>query len=530
MTALFLILIAVIILTGVYLNNLTSRIGIPTLLAFMLLGALFANNGLWDIRFDDYNMAKETCTVALIFIMFYGGFGTRWDAVKPVFTESVLLASLGVVLTAGLVGVFCHLVLGWSWLEGLLFGSVMGSTDAASVFSILRGKKLGLKNNTAPMLELESGSNDPAAYMLTVIVLSIMNGSANAGSIAWAIFAQVAFGGLFGWGIAKLAALAMRKMKFRTAGYSSLFLLGIAIASYALPSLVGGNGYLSAYMVGIMLGNEDFKGKKELVNFFDGITGLMQMLIFFLIGLLARPTQMHKAIVPALAIFLFLLFIARPAAVFSILTPFKKYPFRQQLLVSFVGLRGAASIVFAIMAMVDPALIENDIFNIVFLVVLFSISIQGSLIPFVAKKLDMTDPGNDVMKTFNDYSENPDINFGRLSVTAESSWCDKSVRELGLPKNILIVLVVRNGHRLRPTGDTIVQAGDELITVTRGFEDASTSLEEKTIRADSRQAGKKLSELDFGGLVVIVRRSGKTLIPNGDTTIEAGDKVVILRV
>lgn len=528
MTTFFLILLAVIIITGVYLNNLTSRIGIPALLAFMLLGILFANNGIWDIRFDNYDMAKETCTVALIFIMFYGGFGTRWDAVKPVLRESVLLASLGVVITAALVGVFCHLVLHWSWLEGLLFGSVMGSTDAASVFSILRGKRLGLRNNTAPMLEMESGSNDPASYMLTVIVLSIMNGTASGGKIAWDIFAQLFFGGLFGWGIAKLAALAMQRMKFRTAGYSSLFLLAIAIASYALPTLVGGNGYLSAYLVGIMLGNEEFRGKKELVNFFDALTGLMQMLIFFLIGLLARPAQMHKAVLPAVAIFLVLLLIARPAAVFSILSPFRKYPVKQQLLVSFVGLRGAASIVFAIMAMVDPALIENDIYNIVFLVVLLSISVQGSLIPFVAKKLDMVDPNANVLKTFNDYSEDPDVNFGKISITEGSPWAGKSIKDLDLPHNLLIALVVRGAERLRPSGSTVLESGDEVIVITRGFDDKTTYLEEEKVRSESRKVGKRLAECKVDGLIVLIRRGSENLIPNGDTVIEAGDRLVKL--
>lgn len=528
MTPLFLILIAVIILTSVWLNNISSRIGIPTLLAFMLLGVVFANNGLWDIRFDNYDMAKETCTVALIFIMFYGGFGTRWDAVKPVLKESVILASLGVVMTAGIVGVLCHFILGWNWIESLLFGSVMSSTDAASVFSILRGKKLGLKNNSAPLLELESGSNDPASYMLTVIMLSIMNGKASGGAIAWNIFAQVAFGALIGWGIAKLAAMALKRMHFQTNGYSSLFLLAVAIAAYAVPSIVGGNGYLSAYIVGIVLGNTDFKGKKELVNFFDGVTGLMQVLIFFLIGLLARPAQMHKAVLPAVAIFFFLLLIARPISVFAILTPFKKYSFRQQLMISFVGLRGAASIVFAIMAMVDPALIEHDIFNIVFIVVLLSISLQGSLIPFVAKKLDMTDPGDNVMKTFNDYSEDPDVNFGKVSIGEDSSWAGMQIKDLGLPKNILIALILRGDEKIRPTGDTVLLPEDEVITITRGFDDKTTSLEEERIRKDNKNVGARIADCDFGGLIVMILRNGDSIIPNGDTIVEAGDKLVVL--
>ena len=530
MTAFFLILIAVVILTSIWLNTISSRIGMPALLAFMLLGMLFANNGLWPIRFDNYDMAKETCTVALIFIMFYGGFGTRWEAVKPVVRESVLLASLGVVLTAGLTGLFCHFVLHWEWLESLLLGSVMGSTDAASVFSILRSKRLGLKNNTAPMLEMESGSNDPAAYMCTAILLSIMNGSATGGGIVWSIFAQLAFGAGCGVGVAWLAARVFRRISFPTDGFDSLFIFATAIAAYALPTLIGGNGYLSAYLVGIILGNEEFKDKRDLVNFFDGITGLMQMLIFFLLGLLARPTLMHRAILPALAVFAFMLLVARPVAVFSILSPFRKYPFRQQALISFVGLRGAASIVFAIMAMVDPAFLQNDIFNIVFVVVLLSIALQGSLIPWVSRKLDMVDPKANVMKTFNDYSDEANLNFGRIAITPGSSWSGKAIKDLDLPDNVLIVLVLRGDRRIQPEGGTHLLPGDEVITLTRSYADETLSLYEKTIKPDSRRVGQPLSEYPGAGLIVLVRRNGENIIPSGNTILRAGDRIVILHI
>ena len=191
MTPLFLILIAVIILTCVWLNSVSSRIGIPTLLAFILLGVVFGNVGAIPIRLDNPTFAQQTCTVALIFIMFYGGFGTRWDAVKPVVWEAGLLASVGVILTAVLTGAFCHFVLRWDWEQGQLLGAVLSSTDAASVFSILRSKRLGLRNNTGPMLEVESGSNDPCAYMLTAIMLSVLNGQSSVSSVAWMLFSQL---------------------------------------------------------------------------------------------------------------------------------------------------------------------------------------------------------------------------------------------------------------------------------------------------------------------------------------------------
>ena len=201
---------------------------------------------------------------------------------------------------------------------------------------------------------------------------------------------------------------------------------------------------------------------------------------------------------------------------------------KQQALISFVGLRGAASIVFAIMAMEDPAFLQNDIFNIVFVVVLLSVTLQGSLIPWVAKKLDMVDPKADVLKTFNDYSEDTDMNFGRISVTPDGNWAGKAIKDLGLPRNVLIVLVLRGGERIQPSGDTLLQPGDEVITLTRSYSDETLSLYEKTIKPGSRRVGKPLAEFPGKGLIVLVRRGEENIIPRGDTILQAGDRIVIL--
>ena len=529
MTTVFLLIIGIVILLCIGLNNISARIGLPTLLLFLLLGMIFGNSGINKLELEDYNFAKETCTVALIFIMFYGGFGTRWATAKPVVGEASLLASVGVVTTAALTGLFCHFALGWSWVEGLLLGSVVGSTDAASVFSILRSKKLGLKNNTAPLLEMESGSNDPFSYMLTIVMLGILDGSATGGSIAIKLVAQIVFGLGCGFGIAKLAELVLDHFHIMGKGFDSLFILSIALLSYAVPDIIGGNGYLSAYIVGIILGNREFAGKKALVNFFDGVTGLMQVLIFFLLGMLARVNMLHRVVLPALAIFAFMLLVARPVAVMSILTPFRKYPFRQQALVSFVGLRGAASIVFAILAVTDNPLLEVDLFNVVFCLVLISISMQGSLIPWVAKKLDMTDASTDVMKTFNDYSEATEIQFGRVDIIPGSTWDGKYVRELRLPKNMLLAMVLRDGRRYIPTGSMKLHTGDEAVVVTRPFGDSETYLVEKTVKKGGKRAGRKLNEVSGEGLVLLVKRNDQEFIPNGDTVLCEGDILVLLR-
>ncbi|MBO6033755.1 MAG: potassium/proton antiporter [Prevotella sp.] len=529
MTTLFLLLIVVVILTCIWLNNVSSRIGVPTLLAFIVLGMVYGNVGVIPVYLDDHGFAKDLCTVALIFIMFYGGFGTRWEAVKPVVRESILLASAGVIVTAGLTGLFCHYVLRWGWAESFLLGAVVSSTDAASVFSILRSKKLGLRNNTAPMLEMESGSNDPCAYMLTALMIAVMNGNASGLSLCWMVFAQLFFGAVLGWCIAKLATLGLQRIKFLTEGFDTLFIFAVAIASYAIPDLVGGNGYLSAYVVGIMLGKEAFKGKRALVGFFDGITGLMQVLIFFVLGLLARPDELHQSILAALAISAFLLLVARPMAVMSILTPFRKYPFRQQVLISFVGLRGAASIVFAIMAITSVEMLDTELFNVVFCIVLISISLQGSLIPRAARKLDMLDTGEDVMKTFNDYSENTEMQFSQITIGSGSAWEGKRVMELGLPRNMLIALVIRGAVRIIARGDTLLQAGDKAIIVTKAFEDTQTYLEEKTVKSGGKRAGHAINEFSNEGLVLLIKRGDREIIPSGDTVLEVGDVLVILK-
>ncbi|MCR4565665.1 MAG: potassium/proton antiporter [Bacteroidales bacterium] len=526
----FLILIAFVIFTCIWLNNISSRIGIPTLLAFIVLGMIFGNADPTPVDIEDKLFAKEACTIALIFIMFYGGFGTKWDVVKPIVKEAGLLASLGVIITAGLTGLLCHFALGWAWGESFLLGAVVSSTDAASVFSILRSKKLGLKNNTVPMLEMESGSNDPCAYMLTAIMISVVDKSATGASVIWMIFTQIVFGAGVGWLVARVAIHMLHRIRFTTQGFDMLFLFATAIASYALPELGGGNGYLSTYIVGMMLGNEHFKGKNKMAGFFDGLTGLMQVLIFFLLGLLAKFSELHEAILPALAISFFLLLIARPAAVFAILSPFKKFSGKQQMLISFVGLRGAASIVFAIMAITGGGLyLKHDLFNIVFCIVLISISLQGSLIPWAARKLEMLDKNSNVFKNFNDYSEDHELHLGEMELIQGDSWDGKAIKDLSLPRSFLIVLIQRGTEQIIPGGGTLLQAGDRLITLNREVENKEVLLEEKTIKKESRRVGHRISDYPGDSLVVLILRGNKSIIPHGDTILEAGDRVILMR-
>lgn len=522
-----LIIIAVILFTCVFLNNLSERVGVPVLLMFILFGILVGTSAPEAI--NDYGeLIGDICSISLVFVMFYGGFGTRWSSVRPVIGESALLASAGVVVTAASVALFCHYALGWQWAESLLMGSVISSTDAASVFSILRTKSLGLKRNTSPILEVESGSNDPCSYMLTAICLSLLGGELSAGGILLMLLMQIAFGIIFGLVIAKIAQLILKGRSLNNQGVKMLFIFAVALTSYALPTLFGGNGYLSTYIVGIILGNTEFSERRPLVSFFDGITSLMEILIFFLLGFMSVPERLAEAFIPALIIFFFLTLVARPFAVFSVLLPFRKYPLNQMSLISFVGLRGAASIVFAIMTLNNALNLSNDIFSIVFVIVLLSISLQGSLIPFASRRLKMVELSGGDDSTFSTLQETEEISFGRIRIDAFSPWADCRISQLNIPQELLIVSIFRDGEPIVPNGNTLLKRDDELIIGIRGYENSTNAIiKSRIIRPGSRWVGSTIREFaaEKSYLVIMIKRNGESIIPNGNTVICGNDQL-----
>lgn len=469
---------SIVIILCILFNKVSNRAGIPMLLGFILLGMMFGSDGFVKIKFENFKFAEDICSVALIFIMFYGGFGTKWDEAKSVAGKSLLLASFGVVLTAFITGFFCHFVLKMPLLEGMLVGSVLGCTDAASVFSILRSKNLNLKDGTASILEMESGSNDPFAYMMTIVVLYLMSGTASFFDMATLTLSQLFFGVICGALVAYIGEQFLRKMDMEVEGFGAIFVFAIAILGYALPTLINGNGYLSVYIIGIYLGNsKKIPNKEELVGFFNGVNSLMQVIIFFILGLLAFPSQLPKIFPLAFIIALFLTFIGRPIAVFFILLPFRKKMIfirgaeelkkirsaerNQRILISWSGLRGASSIVFAILAVVGVTNTQYDIFHIVFTVVLLSISFQGTLIPLVAKRFNMIDENSDVMRTFNDYTEENEIQFIKIRVDKDSKWANNLIREISLPPNTLIAMINRKKGRVEYDEDFIEENPEE---------------------------------------------------------------------
>lgn len=534
MTSLLLVLSFVLILCIMF-TRVSSKLGMPMLLAFIFLGMLFGTDGIVKIPFDNYVIMEQIATIALIFIIFYGGFGTKWATAKPVVAKAVLLSTLGVVFTALLVGIFCHYVVGMPLLVSFLLGSVISSTDAASVFSILRSKRLNLKEGTAPLLELESGSNDPAAYMITIILITLITGDFKATSFIYMLFSQVVYGILSGALIAYIAVKVIKKYHFSSIGMKMIFVVAVALLSYSFPAFIGGNGFLSAYIVGIVLGNTKFNDKKPLVYFFDGLTDLMQMLLFFLLGLLAFPSEFPQYTLSAILVALFITFIARPVSVFALLLPLKA-SINQQSLVSFSGLRGAASVVFAIMAQnglsasQEYSYAGNEIFNIVFLIVIFSILFQGSLIPLAAKKFNMIDDSEDVMKTFTDYSDEVPVKFVRSSIMEGHPWNEMAVKDIILPPDTLIAMLQRGAKKLVPKGSTVLKANDILILCAKAGDNIEgVKISEKHIDNTSPLVGKKVAEIkaEDNMLIVMIQRGDSVIIPRGNTVINNGDVLII---
>lgn len=522
-----LLMCSAVIVLCILTNRFLKRFGIPAVLIFIGLGMLFGSEGIVKIPFDNFQMAETICCTALIFIMFYGGFGTSYREAKPILPKAVLLSTVGILITAGLTGLFCYYVVGMSLQEGLLAGAVLSSTDAASVFSILRSKKLNLKEGTASLLEVESGSNDPFAYMLTIIILNWMAGDGE--NIVLLVVEEVGLGLLFGAGLGLLAVKILKNVELEAGGIDTILMIAFVLFSYAAPVLIGGNGYLSVYLFGFIVGNARFKSRVSLVHFFESIDHLAQMLIFFLLGLLVFPSMLLPILGTAVLVFLGLTFIARPVAVFLIMTPFRS-SWRQQALTAFAGLRGAASAVFAIIAVVSPGYAGYNVYNIVFCVAIISVAFQGLLLPFAAEKLDMVDDSQNVMKTFSDYQDDQEMQLIQIRLTPGHRYIGKRLKELNMG-DVLVVLIERGDETIIPRGDVLLRQGDVLVLSGETYRgDADTILDELTIEPGDSRIGRRVRDIrDLGdSLIVLIRRKdGNTVVPRGDTRIQEGDVLVM---
>ncbi len=521
------IFISVIIFMCILADKFSGKMGMPALILFMGIGMLFGCDGIFKIEFDNFEITEKACSLALSFIMFYGGFNTKWKTAKPVAAKAFMLSTLGVVITAMLTCLFCMTALQMSFAESFLTGSVIASTDAASVFSILRKKQLNLRDGTASLLEIESGSNDPVAYMMTVIGIGLV-GAGNSGNPAYIFFSQMVYGTVIGIAFFAAGVFILTKTGLISDGLDTVFMIGLILICFGLSDLAGGNGFISVYLMGILIGNSPIRNKKIIIPFFDGITGMAQIFIFFLLGLLVYPHKLPGIVLPALGIMIFMTLIARPLAVFLILKPFKCSN-RQCLLVSWAGLRGAASIVFSIMVVASGAGLSRDLFHIVFMISLFSVSIQGTLLPVVAKRLSMVDEESDVRKTFNDYQEESAITLMRMYIPEGHNWENRQIKDVSMPTGSLAIMIKRNGETLIPKGNTRILANDCVILSVPAYEPREQeNLEEIYIDKHHEWYNKSIAELNLPAdlLIALIIRGEENLIPDGNTVILEHDIVV----
>ncbi|MDX5347341.1 MAG: potassium/proton antiporter, partial [Hymenobacteraceae bacterium] len=428
---------SVLLLISVVASKSSGKVGVPLLVLFLGIGMLAGSDGIGGIYFNDPRGAQSIGVIALAFILFSGGLDTRWESVKPVVKPGLVLSTVGVLATALLVGAFVTLITDFTWLEGLLLGAVVSSTDAAAVFSILRAKSIGLKGNLRPLLELESGSNDPMAYFLTISFTALITvEEATFAGFIFSFFLQMLLGAAIGIGMGYGISWILNKIKLEYDGLYPVLTLALVIFTFSLTNEIKGNGFLAVYIAAVIMGNRNFIHKKSLMRFYDGIAWLMQILMFLTLGLLVFPKQIVPIIGLGFLIAFFLIVVARPVGVFLSLA-FFKFPVREKVLISWVGLRGAAPIVFAtypLLAGVDKA---NLIFNLVFFMVLTSVMLQGTTISLAAKWLGLVEEEPKKLKHPMELELSDEMRNELFEITLNESSpaAGKPIVDLGLPKN-----------------------------------------------------------------------------------------------
>lgn len=459
----YLIITAFLMLSSVLASKLSDKFGIPALFIFLAVGMLAGSDGLLGIYFDDAVFAQSVGTLALIFILFAGGLDTLWKSIRPVLKDGLLLATLGVVLTAILVAGYVYLFLHVPFLESLLLGAIISSTDAAAVFAIFRAKGLAIRKRLGSLLELESGSNDPMAIFLTIVILQLITlpNAPSAAVLALEFCLQFFIGTILGYLFGIVMPPLFNKLHLAHYGLYAVFSIGWVLLLFGSSTYLGGNGFLAVYIAGICINAREFVHKKNLIGFHDGLSWMMQICVFLTLGLLVFPSQLPSIALPALGIALWLIFIARPIGVLLTLS-FSHLPLKEKVFASWVGLRGAVPIILATYPYVYKLEHASLIFNTVFFVVLASILIQGTTLPLMAKLLGIEAPPE---KKPQDPPSSP-----LLQRTLKQFYIDentyaqgKSLAELSLSPDFLVLLIKREGEYMKPTGSTTFHPGDLLL-------------------------------------------------------------------
>ena len=474
----FLLVGALLLLVAVFAGKVAYRFGAPALLLFLGVGMFFGYN---FISFDSPELAQFVGMIALCIILFSGGMDTRFSQVRPVLSPGVMLATVGVMLTAFILAGFVWLVaplldISLTFPFALLLAATMSSTDSASVFSILRTKKQGLKENLRPLLELESGSNDPMAYILTVLLVGILSGSADGGmslgTSLFMFFVQMFVGAMLGYGFGRGTVWVINHINIANTALYSVLLLASVFLTFSFTSLLQGNGYLAVYIAGLVVGNNKLMHKQTLTTFFDSFTWLCQVIMFLALGLLVNIEELLQPdiIILGCLVGAFMILVARPVAVFACLTPFRQFTTKARLYISWVGLRGAVPIIFATYPVIEHIEGAELLFNIVFFVTLISMAVQGTTVSGMANALGLAYEERE--SSFNEeLRDHMTAAFSEVEVNRQMLVKGDRLSEIPLPDNTLVVMICRDGDYFVPRGNTELLEGDKLLVLSdRGDE------------------------------------------------------------
>lgn len=486
-----LLIISILFFASIIVSKASSRFGVPVLLLFLGVGMLFGVDG-FGIQFDSIRVAQVIGTVALCIILFSGGMDTKLEDVKPVVGPGVMLATIGVLITAFVTGFIIWGIMDKTsigtnigLLSSLLLAATISSTDSASVFSILRSKGLHLKNRLKPTLELESGSNDPMAYVLTITLISLVNQGGNPQYLPaiMNLVVQLAVGAAAGYCLGKGLVWLINRLKIENESLYPILVLSSCIFIFAVTYFMRGNSYLAVYIGGLVFGNSKFVHKRSTRNFFDGISWLGQLVMFLTLGLLVTPSELNwkHVILPGLIISLVMIFISRPIAVLVSLLPFKQYHYRDKVFVSWCGLRGAVPIIFAILCRAEEVPHADIIFNIVFFCTLVSLILQGTTLPLMARWLHVEDtaPKENKVESFDiDFPEEIKSATSEIEMTKHILSHGNLLMDLRMPEKTLAIMVKRGDNYFVPTGKTRLHEGDKLMVITDNNEALEQTLHE----------------------------------------------------
>ena len=469
-----LLLGSVMVFVGILISKTGFRFGVPTLLLFLLVGMLFGTDGL-GLEFDSPTGAQFIGMIALSVILFTGGMDTKISDIRPILTPGLLLSTLALAITTLFTGAFIYGISRFagmnmeiSLMASFLLAATMSSTDSASVFSILRSQKMVLKHNLKPLLELESGSNDPMAYMLTIIIIQIIQNPAEVSGwgIALDLLQQFGYAIIISVAIGKFIVWLINKMNLSNTALYSVLLLSIVFIVFAVTDMVGGNGYLAVYITGLLVGNSKIRLKNEMSKFMDSLTWLFQTIMFLALGLLVNPHELAGVAVAGLLIGAFMMFVARPLSVYTCLAPFKDLPLKAQTYISWVGLRGAVPIIFATYPVVHGIPGSNIIFNVVFFITLLSLILQGMSISWFAKKLHLDLPPEPEREFDIHLPDELSSTLNEVVITRKMLKHGNTLATMNVPKGNLAMMVKRGNEYHVPNGKMELFEGDVLLFIS----------------------------------------------------------------